>query len=326
MSDLVKVAFIGAGDHASRAHADHLSKIEGVSIEGVFDPNNVTTAGFSKSYGVPKIYVCEDDVFADGDVDAVLIASPDRFHMSQLEKAVQSGKHVFCEKPMCNNALELESLSRVFAEAGSQGLVVTSCHPRRFDPPYVWLKDNLADLTAQYGQVMELRLDFTYHKPSKSGLHGGSMLQDHMNHEFDYATYLFGHSPVTMHRLYDEEDRYHVTGVRDDGIILVFGGSRRLESSTYGEFINVRFERASLQIDTHNPHNSQLIEHEGHHLVTVSLSEAGATDYVKRFMGINQNWIGSIRGNCENYLKPEDMERNSRVSVAFHDQPTICID
>jgi len=208
--------------------------------------------------------------------------------------------------------------------AQTAGLVVTSCHPRRFDPPYVWLKDNLPELVCRYGKPLELKLDFTYHKPdaAKAGLHGGSMLQDHMNHEFDYLCFLFGIEACTAHKLFDDEDRYHVSGTREDGIVFSFGGTRRLDGKTYGEVIEVRFERATIHIDTYHSANSYIHEHELASS-TLRLIAPGTTDYDVRFQAINHNWIDAIQGKGINYLSADSMYANSFMSVAFARSNTV---
>lgn len=312
MEKLMRIAFAGAGDHIVRAHAKHLKARHDCVIAGVFDP------GKTDALGDPLFpqYADLDEMLANPDIDAVMIGSPDRFHLQQLAASVKAGKHVFCEKPMCNSLEEFETLKEVFQEAHDKGLVVTSCHPRRFDPPYVWVKDNIDDLIGQYGQPLEIKLDFTYHKPSKTGVHGGSMLQDHMNHEFDFMNHVFDLRPCTAVKLHDEEDRYHVSGVRDDGLTFSFGGTRRLDSHTYAESIEIRFDRATVHLDTYNPARSFIYDQEnprGPHLPIIH----GPTDYDLRFSKINENWVKTMLGEAENYLTAEQMIANSYMSVAF---------
>ena len=317
----IRIGFAGAGVHAVRAHAKHLKNINGARIYGVFDPSDASVENLRRETGSEtsiKRYTSYEDMLVGPDVDAVLIGSPDRFHLPQLEAAIKAGKHAFCEKPMCADAKELKILKAILREAKAAGLVVTSCHPRRFDPPYVWLKDHLPELTRKYGKPIELRMDFQYHKPdiARTGLHGGSLLQDHMNHEFDYLNYLFGSVPCHAHKLLDEENRYHVAGSRSDGIVFSFGGTRHLDTPTYAETIDVRFERATLHIDTYNQGHSFIHDHEDPYgsLLTV---DPGITDYDVRFRAVNENWLNTMRYGLPGYLTKSDMLGNSLMSVGF---------
>ena len=325
MTDVpVRVAFIGAGDHMLRSHAQHLALHPDVEIAGCFDPSDASFKAFKAGLGMNGLarYLKLEDLLGDASIPAVMIGSPDKYHLPQLLQAVRAGKHVFCEKPMCSSEGEIADLKNILSEAKAAGLVVTSCHPRRFDPPYVWLRRNMGDLTSRYGKPVELRLDFTYHKPTKTGLHGGSMLQDHMNHEFDYLNFLFGPCSATAHKLLDVEDRYHAAGARDDGIVFSFGGTRRLESLSYSEAIDLRFEHATLHIDTHDQSHSFIHEHEkpGQALLPIT---PGTTDYEARFKGVNDNWIAAMRGGAANYLTAEEMVANSYMSVAFAGRDTV---
>ena len=57
----------------------------------------------SESYGVrPKSYRRFQDLLADQEIDAVIIATPDHQHAKMLKAAVEAGKDAYCEKPMGN--------------------------------------------------------------------------------------------------------------------------------------------------------------------------------------------------------------------------------
>jgi predicted dehydrogenase len=313
----ISVAFAGLGDHAVRAHLAHLAKMPDVAIVGAFDPSTEQLQSVERSMNISlKKYSSMEDLCADPEVDAVLISSPDRFHTSQLLQAVQGGKHVFCEKPLSSNAAEFESLKKAFDTAHEKGLTITSCHPRRFDPPYLWVKDNLSDLQARFGDIIRVDLDFSYHKPDpeKQHLHGGSMLLDHANHEIDYIHFLLGHTPLQAWKQLDIHDRYHLTAQREDGIVINFMGTRRLNESIYPETIDIRFERGWLHVDTYNVNGSFFQNHDtGMREIVLS----GKTDYEKRFSGINRNWIDSIRQPEKAYLSQQDMLANTEMSIAF---------
>jgi myo-inositol 2-dehydrogenase/D-chiro-inositol 1-dehydrogenase len=255
----IRIAFSAMGDHAIRAHLAHLVQSKKCHVVGGFDPGlqREMNEDWPQKHGLNasfKQYDSFDALVADSGVDAVLIASPDKFHLPQLQKAVEAGKHAFCEKPLCTDIKELPTLRSILNEGSKKGLIITSCHPRRFDPPYAWLKQNLPQLTRKYGKVLQVSLDFSYHEPSagKSGLHGGSLLLDHANHEIDFVNFLLGRSGAHMTRLADGPDHYVLSGARDDGVTLHFHGTRRLSKRIYPEKIHVRFERGDLELNTYD--------------------------------------------------------------------------
>jgi predicted dehydrogenase len=333
MAPPVRIAFSGLGDHAQRAHLKHLVRSQSCKVVGAFDPA-LRTAGHPESlqaHGLDlsfKRYRSFDELVADSEVDAVLIASPDRFHLPQAQQAVQAGKHVLCEKPLCADRQELPALRAMLSDAGGKGLVVTSCHPRRFDPPYVWLSGCLPQLIQKYGAVLQMSLDFSYHEPgaAKSALHDGSLLLDHANHEIDCVNFLLGPSAVSLTRLADGLDRYALSGARDDGVTLHFHGTRRLTGRIYPERIHVRFERGELDLNTYDSRLSRIVDHEEvvHQTDGIATPDSGlhpvdhpVTDYDARFRDVNEVWIDSILHGRPGYLTPEDMLGNAAISVGF---------
>jgi len=68
------------------------------------------------------------------DVQAVVIASPGKFHSSDVTTAAAAGKHVFSEKPLGLNLAELDAALAAVAKAG---VLFQVGHMRRYDPAYV---------------------------------------------------------------------------------------------------------------------------------------------------------------------------------------------
>lgn len=344
MTLLPKILIVGLGGHAVDAHLKHLVRMEIHPEIGVYDLTEDALDVPGRDGRTPRMMAAENskkltfmgrgrepqewshaeafDVALEW-ADAVMICTPDRLHIPQMLAAVSAGRHVFCEKPLAALPEQMDTLNDVFAIAKAKGLTVTSCHPRRFDPPYKNLRAQLPGLVAKFGKLLEVKLDFTYHKPSKLGLHGGSMLQDHANHEIDYLMWLAGPSSFTAHKLWDEEDRYAMSGVREDGIVFNFGGTRRLNASVYPETIWLRLERAEVFVDTKDASNSYILDHETR--LQIGFEAVGVTDYEVRFGDMNAHWLRLIAGEEENYLTHQAMLVNTEMSVGFQKRKTLKI-
>jgi predicted dehydrogenase len=78
-----------------------------------------------------------DQVLADPDVDAVVLASPHSLHEDQVKRAAAAGKHVFCEKPF---TLTGSAAARALAAAEKAGIVLAVGFNRRFHPSMQELK------------------------------------------------------------------------------------------------------------------------------------------------------------------------------------------
>ncbi len=69
----------------------------------------------SRTYGAAKAYANDNELFQQDIVDAVVIASPHKFHCDQALMALKNGKAVFLEKPMVTNFEQLERLRTFFS-------------------------------------------------------------------------------------------------------------------------------------------------------------------------------------------------------------------
>src|SRR5690242_3503776 len=96
--DDVRVALIGSGRMGS-FHGETLSRrIPGARLAAVVDPAPGAADRLAEELGAARSCTDVDEVLADDDVDAVVIAAPARFHADLVVAAARAGKGVFCEK------------------------------------------------------------------------------------------------------------------------------------------------------------------------------------------------------------------------------------
>jgi predicted dehydrogenase len=307
--ETVGLGVIGLGVHARRGHIDHLAGLP-VRLAAVCDLNPAAFKDFPDS----EHFLNEDDLLACPAVDAVMIMTPDRFHIGTTLKALRAGKHVFVEKPIIEYTGNIPDLSDAMALASERKLVLSTCHPRRFDRPFLWLKDKLPGLIEKYGPALEFRFDFSYAEPraSTAGLHKGLLL-DHFGHEIDLMHFLFGHDHFRANKLFDSEIRYHVAGIRRDGLAFTFSGTRMLRESLYPEQCFVRFARAEIWLDMQHGIATTSGREHGFRLD----EECGTTDYEGRFSAVNANFIAAIRGEAKSYLTEQDLFINNISAVTL---------
>jgi predicted dehydrogenase len=78
-----------------------------------------------------------EELLSDAEIDAVVVATPVRFHYEMAKACLNAGKHVFIEKPMARTVDEAEEL---VALAERQGLVIMVGHTFLFSPAVRRLK------------------------------------------------------------------------------------------------------------------------------------------------------------------------------------------
>ena len=232
----VGLGFIGCGKHAYRSHAQLAVKLSDLfRIYSVYDPSEEAMQKFCELQpGVNKTKSA-DEVLADPAVQAVIIATPPQFHMDLMEKAISAGKHVLCEKPLWIDGADDTRGIGIIKKAQDKGLVLTSCHPRRFEPLWQGLARQIPDLVVELGAVREVNYRFFYHVPPEGWRQGDSLLLDHLNHEVDVVRFLLGPEGTDLVRLNDGPAHYAVRGWRWGAtqVTLNFSGYRTLQEKLY---------------------------------------------------------------------------------------------
>jgi len=109
-NDTVGIGVIGLGGRG-RDHLRYYSKLPNARVVAICDVNQAQTERAAqiveKQQGhKPQVHQDLRKLFADKDVDAVSIATPNHWHALATIWACQAGKDVYCEKPACYNLFE----------------------------------------------------------------------------------------------------------------------------------------------------------------------------------------------------------------------------
>jgi predicted dehydrogenase len=128
----VRIGVIGAGCIAQVEHVPNLLRLAPkFAIIGVCDPSRVAREFIGARYGIASFERPED--LLSQPLDAILIASPDALHKEQALAGLRQGLHVFCEKPLCYAAADIDEL---IAARDAAGKVLQVGYMKRFDPSY----------------------------------------------------------------------------------------------------------------------------------------------------------------------------------------------
>ena len=109
---------VGAG-RISNTFAHDSALVPHATISAVAARSLASASAFAEAHGIEKPYEGYDVLFADGDVDAVYIATPHTFHLENSAAALRAGKAVLCEKPITINATECQQLVDVSTGTGA---------------------------------------------------------------------------------------------------------------------------------------------------------------------------------------------------------------
>ncbi|HEX3030296.1 MAG TPA: Gfo/Idh/MocA family oxidoreductase [Clostridia bacterium] len=127
-SNVVRVGIAGCGWIAENAHIPALRKVDNVEVTSLFDLSTERAANLAAKYDISGVYQDYDSFLTSG-VDAVVICTPNHTHAELSIKALKSGVHVLCEKPV---AINFEEISNIVAAAKSRGKIFVPGFVNRF--------------------------------------------------------------------------------------------------------------------------------------------------------------------------------------------------
>jgi predicted dehydrogenase len=110
---LLRIGVLGAGQIAQAAHFEGCTKARNVELAAICDVADDLRERMAIIHGAKKTYADYDRMLADPEIDAVIIATSDAFHVPASIRALEAGKHVLCEKPVGLTVEEVEGLKAV---------------------------------------------------------------------------------------------------------------------------------------------------------------------------------------------------------------------
>ena len=115
---MVKWGIIGAGNIAHSFAKDFKYVQEG-QIRAVASRSIIKGQAFGIKHHIDKVYSDYTHLYHDPEVQVVYVATPHNFHLQNCKDALNAGKAVVCEKPICTNAEDLQILIDLAAEKGT---------------------------------------------------------------------------------------------------------------------------------------------------------------------------------------------------------------
>jgi len=143
----LRIGLLGCGPISQATHFDAIRKARNADLYAICDAAVDLADRMGEIHKPDKIYYDFDKMLADPDVDAVLIAVADQFHVPLALKALSTGKHILIEKPLGLLVEECEQLKEAVL---ASGLILQVGNNRRFASGMIaakkFVKDEMGDL------------------------------------------------------------------------------------------------------------------------------------------------------------------------------------
>lgn len=181
---MLRVAQFGAG-RIGKIHAKNIAAHERSTLVAIADPHAEFAAALAAAHGAKVME--ESAIYADPDIDAIVVASSTNVHADQIEMAASAGKAIFCEKPI---DLSIERVRAVVAHLEANPVPVMLAFNRRFDPNFAALKAQIeAGAIGDVEMVTILSRDPGLPPLDYIRVSGG-LYRDMMIYDFDMARFL----------------------------------------------------------------------------------------------------------------------------------------
>lgn len=212
----VSVGVIGAGNYANATFLPVLDvPSEPVTLTAIASGRGGNALVAGEKFGFTKVLADADAVLSDSDVTTAVILTRHDRHAELSCRALEAGKHVYCEKPLALTIDELRSV--YFAMEQNPDRLLMVGYNRRFAP----LAEKLKAFVSETGERMAIQ--YTVNAgflPEKHWTQdpetGGGRIIGEACHMIDFLIYLTGALPVSVRALaLPNQDRY-----QDDNVSI----------------------------------------------------------------------------------------------------------
>ncbi|MGG3306904.1 Gfo/Idh/MocA family oxidoreductase [Paenibacillus lautus] len=246
----INIGVIGTGS-ISAMHLQSYQKHANANLLAVCDLNEERAQRAAEQYGATKVYTDYNELLADPEIDAVSICTWNNTHAEISIAALNAGKHVLVEKPLCRT---VEEALQVQEAVKSSGKLLQVGFVRRYDPNAQMLRE-FAD-KGEFGEIYFAKASSVRRLGNPGGWFsdiersGGGPLIDIGVHVIDLCWYMMGRpKPVSV-----SANTYRKLGNRSNVRNLSFykAADYDAEKNTVEDMANamIRFENgASILVD-----------------------------------------------------------------------------
>jgi myo-inositol 2-dehydrogenase / D-chiro-inositol 1-dehydrogenase len=183
-----RVALVGAGRIARLHAANVAAHVPRLQLVAVADPAPGVASDLAAAAGCDAVADWRE-LLAREDVEALLVCSPSAQHPEQIVVAAETGKHVFCEKPI---AADVAAADRAVVAAEAAGMVLQVGYNRRFDRSFAALREAVA--RGRIGRPVLVRVTARDPEPpSRAYLeHTPGLFVDTTTHDLDLVRFVTG--------------------------------------------------------------------------------------------------------------------------------------
>ncbi len=193
----VGVSLVGAGNFARLVMLPKLASLSQVALRGLCTAMGLNAADTGARYSFDYATSNVAEIWNDLETDAVIIATRHDLHAGFVLAAIQAGKHVFVEKPLCLTIDQLVQIDALVSESATGRLLMVGFN-RRFST-------GLKALATEFAGIRPLSVHYRFavpELPADTWVHddevGGGRIIGEACHAIDACAAIIGSEPVRV--------------------------------------------------------------------------------------------------------------------------------
>jgi predicted dehydrogenase len=147
----IRIGIIGAGGIVKSRHLPGFAKIDDCQVVAVHNRRRANAEAVAQEWKIPNVVDSAEAVYKRDDVNAVLIGTTPYLHRDLTLRALEAGKHVFCQARMARDLAEARDMQG--AARAHPRLVTMICPAPHVDPGDRFVRKLIKD-----GELGEIRL------------------------------------------------------------------------------------------------------------------------------------------------------------------------
>ncbi|PWB54123.1 MAG: oxidoreductase [Anaerolineales bacterium] len=216
----VRLGVIGAGNFANAVMLPAIKKLPEIELVSITSGSGYHAHYATQKFGFKYTAESEHQILQDPQINTVAILTRHHLHAEQVIRALQAGKHVFCEKPLATTREQLAAIKQELLSREVSPLLMVGFN-RRFAPFAQTLNNFISPrsepLVATY-RINAGNIPLTHWV--QDPIQGGGRIIGEACHFIDFITFLVGSPPVMVTATaLPDDSRYREDNV---AIILIF--------------------------------------------------------------------------------------------------------
>jgi len=138
MTEKVRVGVVGTSGYADWMHLSNLKSHQQAEITAICGRNRDRAQEMADKYDVPRVFTDYLDMIRHGDLQALVVATPDDLHYPITMAALDAGLHVLCEKPL---ALSAAQAREMYEKAEAMGVKHMTFFTYRWLPGFQYARE-----------------------------------------------------------------------------------------------------------------------------------------------------------------------------------------